>query len=105
MFIQVHTDHHLRGGAEMKEEVISVVEPALSRFSSRITDLEVHLSDQNGEKGGEKDMRCAMEARLAGLPPLGVSHSDNSLSEAIEGAAERLERLIEHHLGKIAARH
>jgi hypothetical protein len=54
--------------------VISTVEAALSYHSERITRLGVHVSDQNRKKSGEADQRCAMEARLEGMPPMGVHH-------------------------------
>jgi ribosome-associated translation inhibitor RaiA len=103
MFVQVHTDNHLHGSATLREEITAMVEGSFNRFAQRITDIEVHLSDQNGAKGGENDVRCAMEVRLAGLQPLAVSHDAAVLTDAVQGAIERLERLLQHHLGRIEA--
>ena len=104
MTIQVNTDRHIQGGAELQEDVTSLIEASLGNHADRITRVEVHLSDQNSEKGGEGDVRCAIEARLAGLPPLGVHHDASGLTESVQGAAERLEHLIQHHLGRIEER-
>ncbi|RYD67733.1 MAG: ribosomal subunit interface protein [Verrucomicrobiaceae bacterium] len=101
MMIQVNTDRHIHGGAELQEDVTSMIEASLGNRADRITRVEVHLSDQNSEKGGDGDVRCAIEARLAGLPPLGVHHDASGLTESVQGATERLEHLIEHHLGRI----
>jgi hypothetical protein len=103
MFVQVHTDNHLKGGAEFRDEITGMVESSLGRFADRITDVEVHLSDQNGMKGGENDLRCSIEVRLAGLSPLGVSHEATVLGDVVQGALERVERLLQHHLGRIEA--
>lgn len=34
-----------------------------------ISRVEVHLSDEDGKKGGQNDKRCMMEARLDGRQP------------------------------------
>ena len=103
MYVQVHTDDHLQCHADLRDATIATVEATLNRFAGRITGIEVHLSDQNGAKGGENDLRCVMEAKLAGLPPLAVRHEAAELAESVQGAADRLGRLLEHHLGRIEA--
>jgi hypothetical protein len=104
MIVQVNTDHHIHGSLALQEDVTAAVETALSNHAGRITRLELHLSDQNGKKGGEADLRCAIEARLEGLPPLGVHHDAAVLMDAVEGAAQRLQHLIDHHLGRLQGR-
>jgi hypothetical protein len=101
MMVQINTDRHIQGSSELQEAVTSMVEAAFGHFADRVTRLEVHLSDQNSHKGGDGDVRCAIEARLAGLPPLGVHHDAAALTDAVQGAMERLQHLIEHHLGRI----
>lgn len=79
-----------------------VVESALSRFSDHITRVEVHLSDENSDKkGGTRDMRCMMEARLEGRQPIAVSHQAATLDLAVDGAAGKLTRLIESTVEKL----
>jgi ribosome-associated translation inhibitor RaiA len=70
-------------------------------FAAQITRVEVHLSDENSDKGGDNDKRCLLEARLAGLRPVVVSHRAATLQQAIDGAAEKLERSIESTLGRL----
>jgi ribosome-associated translation inhibitor RaiA len=101
MLIQVNTDRHIDGHETFATQVRAVVESAASRFSDQITRVEVHLSDENGNKSGQDDKRCMMEARLEGRPPLAVTHEAATLGQAIDGAAERLTRLIEHTLGRL----
>jgi ribosome-associated translation inhibitor RaiA len=101
MQIQINSDHHITGSPELAGHVQALVRDTLDRFSDRITRVEVHLNDLNGVKGGP-DKRCLMEARLGGLGPIAVNHEAETLDLAINGAMEKLERAIEHKLGKHA---
>ena len=42
-----------------------------------------------------------MEARPKGHQPILVSHDADSLTQAVEGAAEKLEHALEHLFGKL----
>lgn len=101
MQVLVNSDHHISGGEDLTERVRGVVAGRLERFEGRITRVEVHLSDLNGKKLGERDKRCMMEARMGGMKPIAVSHEAPTLTEAIHAAADKLERAIEHALGKL----
>ena len=101
MQIQINSDHHIVGSPELAGRIQALVRDTLDRYSDRITRVEVHLNDLNGVKGGN-DKRCLMEARLAGLVPVDVNHEAGSLQVAIDAALEKLERAIEHKLGKVA---
>ena len=75
MQVQINTDHNIEGHEAMATQVSGVVESALSRFSDHITQVAVHLSDENSDKkGGNDDIRCMMEAHLEG-PPAYRCHS------------------------------
>ena len=99
MQIQINSDHHITGSPELAGQVQALVRDTLDRYSDRITRVEVHLNDINGTKGGA-DKRCLMEARLGGLGPVAVNHEAENLDLAINGALEKLERALEHKLGK-----
>jgi hypothetical protein len=97
MQVQVHTDNHIRGSAELTEWVEGVAEGALGRFGDRVTRVVVQLTDVNGgTKSGGDDKRCVMEARLAGLQPITVKHHAGMLEQAVNGAADKLEKAVEH---------
>jgi ribosomal subunit interface protein len=102
MQIQINTDHRISGSPQVAGRVQALVRDTLDRYSDRITRVEVHLNDLNGEKSGANDKRCQMEARIGGLGPISVNHEAENLNLAIDGAMEKLERAIEHKLGKIA---
>jgi len=102
MQIQINTDRHIEGHEALAAQVSSVVESALSRISDYITRVEVHLSDENSaKKGGNDDIRCVMEARLEGRQPSAVTHQAATVDQAVDGAAEKLIRMIESTLGQL----
>jgi ribosome-associated translation inhibitor RaiA len=105
MQIQVNTDRNIHGDEALSAEVNRTVEGALSRFTDHITRVEVHLSDENSNKKarGDDDMRCLMEARLEGRQPIAVTHRAATSSRAVEGAVDKLTRLIESTLGRLRA--
>ncbi|MBI5016222.1 MAG: HPF/RaiA family ribosome-associated protein [Deltaproteobacteria bacterium] len=100
MQVQVNTDRNIEGHKALAAHVSGSVESALSRMSEHITRVEVHLSDENSDKSGRTDKRCVMEARLEGRQPVAVTHHAATLDQAIDGATDKLTRLIESTLGR-----
>ena len=102
MQVQINTDRNIEGREALAEHIRGAVESALSRFSDHITRVEVHLSDETSDKkGGNDEMRCMMEARIEGRQPIAVTHQAASLDQAVDGAADKLTRLIESTLGRL----
>jgi hypothetical protein len=102
MLVQITTDNHIQGRERLVAEVTASVEDSLSRFAAQITRVQVHLSDENGKKTGDNDKACKLEARLAGLAPVGVSASGGSVEQAVSAALEKLHSLLDHKLGRLA---
>ena len=95
MQIQVNTDNNIEGSEELTLQVEGVVEGALGRFSNRITRVEIHLTDESSSaKSRGNDMRCVMEARPASHQPITVSHEGTTLEQALDGAANKLEKTL-----------
>lgn len=102
MQVLVTTDNHIGGGQGLASLVESTVEETLGRFGERITRVEVHLTDENSRaKEGENDKRCVMEARLAGLEPIVVSQQAATVEQAIDSAADILEKSISRTLERL----
>jgi ribosomal subunit interface protein len=101
MQVLVNADHTVNASESVTERVDSIVTDAVERFSNRITRIEVHLSDTNADKHGAADKRCTMEARVGGLAPIVVHHEAASMHDAIDGAADKLERALEHALSRL----
>ncbi len=105
MQIQINTDSNIEGDAELVQQIKAVVSNSLDRFSEQVTRVEVHLSDQNSDKKfGNEDIRCLLEARLAGLQPISVSDSAATLEQAVDGAVEKLTRFLDSTLGRMGKR-
>jgi ribosome-associated translation inhibitor RaiA len=98
MKIQINSDNHITGREALVARAEATVTAALGHLSKHITRVEVHLSDENGEKTGGRDKRCMMEARLEGYQPIAVTDESDSLGEAIAGAAKKLKRTLNHTL-------
>lgn len=103
MQIQVNTDKTIANHTGLDEHVQTVVTNALHRFGEQITRVEVHLSDNLGQKSADGDNRCLMEARLTGLQPIAVSDHAATLHQAIGGATDKLKRAIDTAVGKLNA--
>ncbi|KQW45472.1 MULTISPECIES: HPF/RaiA family ribosome-associated protein [unclassified Roseateles] len=105
MQVQVETDNHVEGREKLIEHVEGVIRDAVDRYASQVTHVEAHLGDVNsGEKSGADDMRCMLEARVAGLKNIAVKHQADSMHLAIEGAADKLTSALESALGKLQDR-
>ncbi len=102
MKIQINTDNNIEASDEFIQETQAVVESALERFADRITRVEVHLSDENSSHKGGTDKRCVMEARLEGMQPVAVTDQADHIEQAVNGAADKLERLLNHELGRLS---
>ncbi|MDR3369672.1 HPF/RaiA family ribosome-associated protein [Rhodoferax sp.] len=103
MQVQFHTDNHIEGTEAMAQWATSTIKDSLARFSGQITRVEAYLSDENGGKKNKPDsIQCTLEARLEGHQPLVLKHQGANLNQAIEGAIEKMDRLIDSTLGKTA---
>ena len=105
MQIQINTDSSVEGSDRLAQQVEAVVRDALDLFSAQITRVEVNLSDENSDKKfGAQDKRCLLEARLAGLQPIAVSHEAATIEQAVDGAAEKMKRSLDSTLGRLGKR-
>ena len=100
MQIQINADNHLEGSEARNTWARGVVDSAMGHFADQVTRVEVHLSDENAGKGGAAVMRCKLEARVNGRPPIAVSNDSPSLDSAVNGAVHKLVRATEHALGR-----
>lgn len=105
MLIQINKDRNVSGERSLDEWVESEISGGLARFSDRVTRIEVHFGDVNSDKKfGVNDKRCMLEARLAGLRPIVVSHNAATLEQAVTGAVQQLRRSLDTTLGKLSSR-
>lgn len=101
MQVQVHADSSVQNNAILAEAVEQAIGNAVRRWTPRITRVEVHLSDINGQKGGADDKRCLLEARIGGLQPIAVTHQAGTLHDAVEGAADKLKKILQNTMDRL----
>lgn len=101
MKIQFNTDNNVTGSEELKTSMTDLISQDLSRFSDQITRLEVHLSDEDGNKHGQDDKRCMIEARLEGMQPIAVTNQADSHELAVTGAVDKLKSSLDTIQGRL----
>ncbi len=101
MKIQFNTDKIVNGDEKHQAYITSLIADKLKRFQLYITRIEVHLSDENGNKEGPNDIQCLLEARIEGRPPIAVSYKADTLILAVSGAIEKLKASLDTIIGKI----
>lgn len=105
MQIQVNTGNGIENSESLQRWASEHLSETLERFQQDITRVEVQLSDAASGKAGNADKRCMMEARLAGLQPVAVSHHGVTQDEAFRGAARKLLNALDHTLSKLRDHH
>lgn len=101
LFIQIHADNQIDRDNGRDARLEEQIRQRLARFEDRITDVEVHVSDVNGPRGGNSDLRCSMEARLSGIPPVAAVDEGSTVDRCVIGAAKKVVRALDHQLGKL----
>src|SRR5689334_20097413 len=100
MFVQISTDNRTVTDAGANARLEEKVRAKLKRYESRLSDVEVHVSDTNGARGGDGDKRVSLEARANGYPPVAVHAEADRIEIAVGLAAEKAVRALDHALGK-----
>ncbi len=101
MTIQINADNNLTISQGFGTKINDILSEELDRFSDHITRLEIHLSDENGDKKGQNDKRCMIEARLAGKQPIAVTEFADTLEQAVNGAIDKLKTSLETITGRM----
>ncbi len=95
MKVQVNSDNHVITDKDVIHGIVTQLESDLDRYADLITRVELHLSDENStQKGGSNDIRCLIEARLAGRQPISVESRNASESQAVNDASSALLRRL-----------
>lgn len=101
MIIQLNTDNNISGTEALENFVKERVNHELKNFTEHITRVEVHLSDQNANKGGTDDILCKLEVRLEGKQPVLVTSKNSSKEVALNEAANKMKAKLNTVIGKM----
>ena len=104
MQVQVTTDNHIPGSAELTASVREALLAALDRFQPQLTRVDAHLRDQNSRQKRGQDIACTLEARLSGLAPVAATATGDTVQQAVHAATEKLVALLSRRLGRLADR-
>src|SRR5580698_4395052 len=106
MLIQINSDRNITMHAKLSGQIEADLHRILNRYEDQITRIEVHLSDENGDKKtGPNDKRCVIEARPRHYPSVTVTNTASDVQVAASGAADKMFRLLGTTFGRIAERH
>lgn len=103
MLFQLRTDNHITNTEELASSVEATVLAVVQRLGDRLRRVEVYLEDVNAGKGGI-DTRCTVEVHLAGRPAVAAEHRAGDVDEAVEGAVDKVMRVLDHQLGRVDGR-
>ncbi|MCX2681404.1 HPF/RaiA family ribosome-associated protein [Galbibacter sp. EGI 63066] len=101
MQIQFNTDKNIEGTEMLETFVSEKVRHALKHYVNKITRIEVHLSDQNADKGGIDDIQCKIEARVEGMQPVMVVSKSSSKEIALDDAVDKMKATLGTIIGKM----
>jgi len=101
MIFQLRTDNHIDNNEEFEASVRGDVENTIvPLYGDRLRRVEVYVEDVNAKKGGGADIRCNIEVHIAGRPAVAAHAAAADVDAAIDGAIEKVLRVLEHQLGK-----
>ena len=101
MKIQFDTDKNIEGTEMLENFVSKKISGTLKHFANKITRIEVHLSEQNADKGGADDIQCKIEARVAGIQPVMVVAKSDTKEKALDDAADKMKAALTSITGKM----
>ena len=101
MQIQISSDKNISMHSKLSHLIESDLHRILNRFKDQITRVEVHLSDEDGDKSGAHDKRCRLEVRHKRHQSLAVTNKSSEIPSSVTGAASKMQRLLISTFGRI----
>ncbi len=83
----------------IKTHIEQKLEPINQHFGEYINTIHVHVSDQNGPKGGD-DKHCLIHIELNKLPTVIIEDNEEDLYTAIDNCCHRAERAVRKSVEK-----
>ncbi len=101
MTIEINTEKNFSEQKSFGKNIKELLAVDLLPFQEQITKIEIHFSDQNGNKNGMTDKKCLLEAHLKTIQPIVVTDKSSSYDLALIGATDKLKTTIESIFGKV----
>ncbi|MFA5575173.1 MAG: HPF/RaiA family ribosome-associated protein [Brumimicrobium sp.] len=100
MEVFFNTDKNIEGKERVETYFTTEIKKDLKRFEDSVTRVEVHLSDENGIKGGANDKKCTIEVRPKGFGPIAATSTEDKIEKAISSATKKIISKLETKIGK-----
>lgn len=100
MLVQINTDNRVEGTQATNSVIEERLRDRLSRFSDRVTRVEMHIRDVGGDRNGGKGIEAKLEARPAGGQPIVVTDQGASIDASVAGALRKAVDILERNFGK-----
>ncbi|MEO6303736.1 MAG: HPF/RaiA family ribosome-associated protein [Bacteroidia bacterium] len=101
MIIQINTDNNISGKENTVTYFTQLVKDSLDRYSEHLSRIEIHLSDENGNKNSKDDKHCVLEVRIEGKQPIAVTSNANTIEGALNTAIEKVSTLLNTTIGQM----
>lgn len=101
MEVLINTDHNVEGSEKMITYYKDELQNSFERFSEHLTRIEVKISDENGDKSGERDKRCVLEARIKGMQPIAVTGFGSAVEKAFHAAVDKMKTSLDSTMGRL----
>ncbi|MGE7204271.1 HPF/RaiA family ribosome-associated protein [Sphingomonas sp. NPDC019816] len=100
MLVQINTDNRVEGSEATNKAIEERVRERLSRFAERLTRVEMHLRDVDGDRNGSQGIEAKLEARPAGGQPIVVTDQAGSTDSAVAGVVRKAADALDRAFGK-----
>jgi ribosome-associated translation inhibitor RaiA len=104
MKVIINTDHNITLTEQSTDEMESLVASSLEHFDSRLTRVEVHLSDESAGRSTGDDVSCRLEARPEGRNPEIATDNASTVDAALSGALRKLKSVLDSTFGRLDQR-
>lgn len=101
MQVIVNTDNNITLSEDSTAEIVSSVETKLAHFSSHLTRVEVHLSDESAGRSTGDDISCRLEARPEGRNPELASDNASTVDSAVNGSLRKMQQVLGTTFGRL----
>jgi ribosomal subunit interface protein len=89
---------------ELEATLSEFINKSLKRFKNRITRVEVHIEDENSQKGGKDDKRCTLEVRPDNIEPIIVTSKSDNVIQSVRESADKARTALDRTIGRLRDR-
>lgn len=100
MLVQINTDSRVECSEDATAAMEARLRERLARFADRLTRIEVHLRDVDGDRNGPQGIEAKIEVRPAGGEPMVTTDNGADAEAAMAGALRKVVDSLDRAFGK-----